>query len=744
MRRLLWFTLGFVIACGLGVYMGVGLWLAGVSALLSVLLFIFRKPALNILATIALGVVIGTVWNCCYSQIYLKPLSQFDGEKVQTEAVISDYSFRTNYGIAAEAKIYLNEKPYSTQIYLPIDCDLEPGDEISGTFRLRMTTQNAKQSATYHQGKGIFVLAYGDEDVTIDEAEDTDSRYLPTVLRKKILEMLSQIFSGDVLAFAQALLLGDDSLLSYELDTAFKISGIRHVIAVSGLHVSILFGLIYFLSGKRRVLTAVLGIPFLLLFASIVGFTPSVVRASVMQGLMILALLFKKEYDPPTSLAFAVLIMLIANPLTITSVSFQLSVCCIIGILLFYKTLYQFFLQKLGQPKGRKIGARIIRGMCASVAISLSTLVVTTPLSAIYFGTVSLIGILTNLLVIWAIPFVFYAIMGCCILGIFYMPGAIFLGKVFAVPIWCILSIARILSKPHFAALYTCNGFVVLFLVFVYLLLIVFLLSQKRKPLVFAGCVATGLAITILFSWVQPQMDDYRVTVLDVGQGQAVLFQSEQKNYLVDCGGDYGEMAADTVAEELLSQGITALDGIILTHYDTDHAGGVLPLMSRIHVKQLYLPNIQDSGELKSIFASEHKNIVSWITKKTQIQNGSMQFTLFPGDPEADDNESCMCVLFQRENCAILLTGDRNSAGEQKLLEGAELPKLDVLLVGHHGSASATGLALLRATKPDVAVISVGADNSYGHPTADVLYRLNLFCCRILRTDQDGTIIFRG
>ena len=108
------------------------------------------------------------------------------------------------------------------------------------------------------------------------------------------------------------------------------------------------------------------------------------------------------------------------------------------------------------------------------------------------------------------------------------------------------------------------------------------------------------------------------------------------------------------------------------------------------------------------------------------------------------NNESSLCVLFQPENCDILITGDRTTAGERALLAAYPLPDLEVLIAGHHGARTSTSLELLKQTSPEVAVISVGADNRYGHPTAEVLERLELFGCKILRTDLDGTIILRG
>jgi competence protein ComEC len=155
-----------------------------------------------------------------------------------------------------------------------------------------------------------------------------------------------------------ALLLGDHSGLDYETETAFKVSGIRHIIAVSGLHVSILFALIYLMAGKNRVLTALIGLPLLGFFAMVAGLSPSVIRACIMHGLMILAMLWDREYDPLTALAFAALVMLIINPIVITDVGFQLSFACMLGILLYATKIKNWLLHedRLGCAKGNKEG----------------------------------------------------------------------------------------------------------------------------------------------------------------------------------------------------------------------------------------------------------------------------------------------------------------------------------------------------------------------------------------------------
>ncbi len=744
MRKLMWFTIGFAAACALGAYCTVGIWLAVIFAILCIPLLFLNKQLLRIFGVICLGLSIGIAWFWGYQNLYIQPASQYDGERVCATVTVTDYSYETDYGVAADGEITLDGKDFRLRVYLTGEQALSPGDALTGSFRLRLTTPGSKQGSTYHQGEGTFLLAYADADVSVMKATQIPLQLYPAVLRQRIIHILDMVFSEEVLAFARALLLGDDSLLSYETDTDFKISGIRHIIAVSGLHVSILIAFVYLLSGRKRVLTAVLGFPILFLFAAIAGFTPSVVRACIMQGLMIGALLFDQEYDPPTSLAFAVLVMLLVNPLTITSVSFQLSVGCIIGIFVFYMPIYRYLYQKLGQPKGKTMWCKTRRWFCASVAVSVSATIVATPLSAIYFGTVSIVGILSNLLIMPVVSIAFYGIALCCVLGEFWLSGAQALAILVSFPIRYILLVAKVMASPHFAALYTCSIYAVLFLIFAYALFFGFWLCKEKRPAQFMICLAFGLVLTLLLSYLSPKLDRYRVTVLDVGQGQAILFQTADGTYLVDCGGDNANAAADTVAAELLSQGITQLDGIILTHYDKDHAGGVLPLLSRIPAKVLYLPDLEDSGKTRRTLQEKYRNSIITLKENTYVTLSSCNFSLYPGADTRDRNENSVCVLFQTENCDILITGDRGTSGEQALLRQVQLPDLEILIAGHHGSASAIGFPLLHATHPEAVIISVGADNPFGHPAEDVLFRLELFGCQVFRTDLDGSILFRG
>ena len=522
----------------------------------------------------------------------------------------------------------------------------------------------------------------------------------------------------------------------YETDTDLKISGIRHIVAVSGLHVSVLYGLISMLTLRKRFLTAFLGIPVIILFAAIAGFTPSVTRACIMICLMMVASLLNREYDAPSALAFSFLLMLLQNPFSITSVSLQLSVACVAGILLFQPPIYGWM--KAHLPKRKKLWNKLQSGICSCVSVTLGAMSLVTPVSAWYFGAVSLVGVLTNLLTIWAVGIVFYGLVAVCLVYFVVPAGATVLALLLSWLIRYILHVADIMASLPMAAIYMDSIYVVIWLIFMYILLAAFLVLRKKQPGRMVCCGLLGLSFSLLLSWAEPMLYDTQITMLDVGQGQSILLQSAGKTWLVDCGGDDDADTADIIAERLLSQGIGRIDGIILTHYDRDHAGALHNLLTRVDTDMLILPDTRNDFIL-----DDYDGQFLWVWNDMEISTGASKLHIFGPVYSGFDNENSLCVLFDTENCDILITGDRSSFGERMLMRNADLPDVDVLVAGHHGAEDATSEALLQKVKPEIVLISVAEDNYYGHPAAELLQRLEKFDCSVYRTDHNGTITIR-
>lgn len=740
-RKLMWFTIGFGVSCGVGAY-GIGsdrFILLAVCACLLVsggVLAGFRRGKGSAAVAVLAGCVAGSIWFTVFVHNSLDPLSPMNDTEGTYAITASDYSRETDYGVTADGVVTIGKKQYPIRAYLKEGITLKPGDVVTGNFQVGLTLPDSEEVSTYYPGKGIFLILSQKGDATIAEAEEIPLRFYPAVLRRNVQNTLTALFPEDVSVFVKALLLGDTSELSYELDTAFQVSGIRHIVAVSGLHISILYSLIALFTFRQRHLTALLGIPVLLLFAAVAGFTPSVTRACIMVWLMLLSRVFNREYDPPTALSFAVLVMLLCNPWVIVSVSLQLSVGCVTGILLFHGRISGWIMHKL--PKRKGFSAKLQKFFCTSVSVTLSATSLVTPLSAWYFGTVSLVSVVTNLLALWVVNLVFN---GLIVVVLFYrvLPGvASALAWLLAWPVRYVFLVAGWLAEIPVAAVYTRSVYITVWLVFLYVLLAVFLFQQEKTPGVLTCCGCIGLCIALLASWGEPAMDDVRITMLDVGQGQSILLQSEGRTYLVDCGGDSDTETADIIAETLLSQGTDHLDGIILTHYDRDHAGGLENLLTRIDTVVLLLPDVRTVGK-----TPETDGQILYVWEDTTISYESTEITVFGPTYPDDDNENSLCVLFDTEECDILITGDRSSIGEQMLLRYAQVPDVDILVAGHHGAASSTSEELLRAATPEIVLISVGEDNVYGHPAPSLLQRLEEFGCQIYRTDKNGTITIR-
>ena len=458
MRKLVWFSLGFGAACCLCAYVITGstrvILGAAVGFLTLFAAIAGRKFALfRRIAAVLLGFAMGVGWFILYDGFYLNAAGTMDGKTANAVIRVSDYSYETAYGIGVDGTVQLEGKSYRLRAYLDLDKTLEPGDTVSGQFRFRATTP--KENRTYHAGNGIFLLAYQVDEVSVSPHAGASWRDFPARLRHRIQAILQTCIPQDAAPFARALLLGDTTSLSYAVDTSLKISGIRHVAAVSGLHVSILFALLTAITFRKRFLTALVGFPMLLLFAAVAGFTPSVSRSCIMCGLMLAALLLNKEYDGPAALSFAAVVMLTGNPLVITSVGFQLSVASVAGIYLFSPGIRKWLLSLFPDGKGKGVRPALIRWFTASVSITLSAMIFTTPLSAWYFGTVSLVGVVTNLLTLWVISFIFYGLVAVSLVGAFWTGGAMILGKIAAWPIRYVLLIAKLLAGFPLAAVYT-------------------------------------------------------------------------------------------------------------------------------------------------------------------------------------------------------------------------------------------------------------------------------------------------
>lgn len=750
MRKLMWFTMGFGAACALGSYFWLGdraIGLAMLGLIAAIGCWFGRDyRAAKRAGAVFLGFGIGMAWFFAYDAVYTQPIRELDGQTVNLELTTCTYSWETDYGSAVDCYLDLEGKRYKVRLYLNEAQDIEPWTTIETPVKVRLTTDGGQNEPTFHRSNGILALCYQRDEAAFSVRDESTTGCLvmtQQAVRKRLTGIIDECFPGETAAFAKALLLGDRTDIGYEMSSDFSVTGISHIVAVSGLHVSILFALFYALSGKRRFWLAVMGIPAVLVFMAITGFTPSVTRAGIMQILMILALCVNREYDPPTALSFAALVMLIVNPLVASSAGFQMSVGSVAGIFLFSAPIRGWLADRIPDKKN-KLWSKLKNWLISGVSVTLAAQFFTTPLVAAYYGTVSLVGIVTNLAVLWVVSFIFYGVMLVCLLGLLSLGAAKVVAWVIAWPVRYVIGTAGLLAKVPLAAVYTKSPYILFWLALCYAMIFVLIFSRGKRPLVSACVACLGLVTALTLSWVEPMLNDHRVTAVDVGQGQCVILQHRGKTFVVDCGGDYADSAADACAQTLLSMGVQRIDGLILTHYDADHAGGAAYLLHRIRASALYLPYVPDEmSAVPKIQDAAGEAQIFWVNRDLILESDGMKLTLFAPETGTSGNESSIAVLFQTEKCDTLITGDMSELGERILLKRAQIPELELLIVGHHGSKSSTSEELLAATSPEIAIISVGENNRYNHPNQEVLERLTAAGCAVYRTDQMGDITFR-
>lgn len=754
MRKLLIFSAAFCAADILYVCFLPGSWiflLAAFAAVLSFACFLLKGPDLRRAAIFLLGFSAGLLWCCGYRAAFVRPAEDLDGKTQTVTARISDYPQKTNYGFSVTADLIVNGRTCRCLMYLSgKGGTLQPGDTVNVKASLSAANQDIREGdSVYYRSRGIVLIAKTSGDPDIRSKSYGALRDLPVRFGHLLKNTAEKLFAPDTAGMITALLTGDKTGLTEQQRFQLTDSGVYHTVAVSGMHVTILLGIVLLLCGSGSWLGSAVGIPVVLFFILMVGGTPSAVRAGCMQIIFLLAPVLRRENDPPTSLAAALLFLLIGNPWSVLNVGLQLSFASVTGIFLFAGKLYEPISKK--KWVRRLLSLRCLgwlaKTMLAAFCCSIASMIFSMPFTVWHFGVVSLIAPLTNVLVLWTITLIFSAGLVICLLGLAAAPLA-------WGPAWLLNWLVRYvfvvtgaLSKIPYASVGTDNPYLLGWLILFYL----FILGICIRPRAFfsaagAGAVTAALVCSIVLSVLDYRSSDFVFTVLDVGQGQCLILSSHGDTTMIDCGGSDPAEAGEQAARYLEAQGEFQIDHLILTHYDADHAAGVRQLLERIRVREIILPQMEDDSGEKAIVleaAAKHGCGMEILKKDETIALESGEIQLFAPTSGKNDNDSGICVLASASKYGILVTGDLSSAGEYRLMSLHELPDVQLLVAGHHGAADSTSQTLLDSVLPETVVISVG-ENSYGHPNADTINRIRNSGAVIYRTDETGNITIRG
>lgn len=759
MRRLAIFSVGYALAVFAAVFalpVGVLLPLGGFCAALAGCLYLLkrvlpdkgRRRALICCA----GMMLGFLWTWGYDRLFLEPARDMDDRTVVLSGVVTDWPQETDYGASVLVKAELDGGVrVLTLLYVNAeDMHLQPGDRISTIAHCTVATHTTRgEEITYYTAKGIGLTAKAYGEIEWERPERIPLSCRPAQLARALKQGIDNSFSADAAPFVRAVVTGNREALSDTYTSSLQRTGLSHAVAVSGMHLAYLAGFISLLLGRGRRMTALLGIPLIILFTIVAGCTPSVVRAAIMVIMLQIAPLLGRERDDFTALGFALLLLLLHNPYAAASVSLQMSFASVLGIILFSEGLRDRMLACVVRGCEDKLLCRIWNRVAwfvvSGFAATLGAVSLTIPLTAFYFEQVSLIAPISNLMILWAVSFVFVGGLAAGILGAAWPAIGIGLALVVEPFVTHITGVIHVLARLPFAAIPTATIFYRMWLVFLYGLLALGIIIPGRKRLrlsVAAGAVT--LVAAILFTNLAFRAGAMTVQVLDVGQGQSVLIRSGNHLALVDCGGDSYRNAGDIAADQIQSFGYDSIDLLVISHYHTDHANGIPELLERVDVKCIALPEDEEDSSLhrRIVEQVQERDIeLVYVREDTSLPFGKdTLFTIYPPVGSEGTNELGLTVLCSAGDYDVLLTGDMGTSVEKELVSYTDLPDVELMVAGHHGSKYANSKLLLETVRPDVAVFSVGADNGYGHPTPEAMERFQAVGAQIYRTDLMGAV----
>lgn len=623
---------------------------------------------------------------------------------------------------------------------------LNGGDRIETEIKLSAADIRYGVHTNRYNAKDIYLTGTVNHEI-IRKGRSISFASLSSTAAEKIAKRMDEVFDQTAAPFIKALLIGEKSDL-YDDDALYVLlsrAGLMHVAAVSGMHVSFLIAFLRFLFGKGK-RSALVCILLAWAFVAVSGMTPSAVRAAFMQTMLLLAPLFNRENDPITSLSAALAMLLLINPFAAVNISLQLSFSAMLGIVLFFERIQETLMRPLGDGRA----AQILRAPIGIISCTLSVMTFSLPITALYFGYVSVLSPLTNLLCLWAVPICF---IGSFAAGIFaWVP---FLGKVLVLIVTALVrylvAVCRFIAALGFSVVYLPKWIIVLWsIVFFLTLAAVFLFKLKPRYKLFIPITVAvaGLFLpqTILRNYYRSARET--VTAVDVGQGQCISVVCGDNAVVIDCGStSYAEYdAGDCAAAYLKSCGVDRIDAVVFTHLHEDHANGYKRLSNLMEIGTVVIPAEMDNTDSllwEILFcAQSHGTDVEFVSRNRIERYGDIKMLLFETDTEGDQNERCMPLIISVDDYDVLITGDAPASKEKELAALGDLSGIDALVVGHHGSKSSSCEEYLSAMAGGKAIISVGKNN-YGMPATEVLERLKSFGYTVFRTDMDGNVEIR-
>lgn len=666
-------------------------------------------------------------------------LSTYSGKELVFR-ITEDPSFES-YGTTAIAEVSKDSQVLGkVNLYLPND-SFTYGDE----FRAKASFSTPKESNIQrYNSQGLLGNA------SIESYDLVPSSPLGMLIQARTI-FLSVIDStndqykpDEVSALLKGLVVGDRSeLFVLPLYQEVKVLGLAHLVAVSGSHLVIIMGfigLIFRALKLHKKFSIVLQISILCIYVCMVGFPISCIRAACMSIISILSFSVSRRPHAQSALGIVIMVFIITDPTTAFSLSFVLSAFSTLGILLFMP-LFTSWIRSNNQ---------ILQTLVIDpIAMTFAALVLTFPISIATFSMFSVIAPLANCI---ATLFV----TAICIVGLFAFVSLPFTPLCFILVIiaksitsvFCLC--IHLLSNIPLAAVpfYTPVSLLVAVSIITTISLWVIWPQRLSKNVLLSFCFTFFVFVVLALL---PKQDT-SITMLDVGQGDAFLLTSNGSTLLIDTGNNTQKLYA-----ALARAGIVHLDGILITHADDDHCGNISSLQGVVPCDKVFLAegineiqNEKTNELLNDSIRYVGESNIEYVHTGDSIYFETMQIEILSPDSLCDEggNQDSICFILYVDadrdshvDWRAFFCGDAEAQTVHDLTRSYALENIDILKVAHHGAKASLDDSLAEILKPKIALISVGENNTYGHPAKETISRLEENNAKVLRSDENGDVV---
>jgi len=640
--------------------------------------------------------------------------------------------------------------------------NLKIGDVIltNAEITLPQTAMNSGgfDYANYLKTEKIFFQCeIGDTDVEIISHVNRLIRHSWANFRKKCISFFDEAFPTDEGAVLKAFVTGDSSDVSKNIEESFSNSGLSHILAVSGLHVSVFISLVvsllrlFNISKRKEMIFSVIAAFFFVFFT---GASVSALRAGILAVIALVAKLIYRKSDSLTTLSLAAAMLSAFDPLVVYSASFMLSFSATAGILLFYNTISDFFSKLYKRLDGKSFIFKVSRNVCDSFAVGLSAQIFTTPLLVYLFSGFSAMSIISTMFVT---PFLPFLLAG----GILFIATSFINGTVSMLFGGFAYMLAKLLLwiSDYFGGFSFSKvlfGEITPFLLLMYGLFILLAMSIFKKHKAFYITAIISLSALSCIGVINKAVnyETAQVSFINVGQGDCALFKAPGDcDVLIDAGGYYQSKGTGEfiIAPYLLKHGVTDVEYVILSHTHSDHIVGLYGLLDKLKIDNLIIPygqlDTEDGKEIIKKAKEKGVNVINFTAGDKIIISDKIQFlALSPDENQGKFAESIddlgIVIRLDYGKSSFLFTGDITSDIEKHLIKRyPDKLKADVLKVAHHGSKHSTSQEFIDVVMPKYSYIPVG-NNTYGHPTPEVIKTLKNSGSEVYRADIHKDVTF--